>query len=88
MKVIVYLLGNNAQMPNVKGGPCVMLCISKLLKLDLKTSGTGYVTSQSIEKGQDLQEGRYTRTRIRTAVTTVNRGEYELIQAFERVICK
>ena len=43
-------------MPNVKVS-CVMLCISKLLKLDLKTSGTGYVTSQSIEKGQDLHEG-------------------------------
>lgn len=54
----IFLLGNNAQMPNVKGWSMRdVMHFSKLLKLDLKTSGTGYVTSQSIEKGQDLQEG-------------------------------
>ncbi len=54
----IFLLGNNAQMPNVKGWSMRdVMYFSKLLKLDLKTSGTGYVTSQSIEKGQDLQEG-------------------------------
>lgn len=45
-------------MPNVKGWSMRdVMDFSKLLKLDLKTSGTGYVTSQSIEKGQDLKEG-------------------------------
>ncbi|MBS9803539.1 penicillin-binding protein [Bacillus toyonensis] len=54
----IFLLGNNAQMPNVKGWSMRdIMYFSKLLKLDLKTSGTGYVTSQSIEKGQDLREG-------------------------------
>ncbi|PER08589.1 dihydropteridine reductase [Bacillus cereus] len=54
----IFLLGNNAQMPNVKGWSMRdVMYFSKLLKLDLKTSGTGYVTSQSIEKGQDLHEG-------------------------------
>lgn len=54
----IFLLGNNAQMPNVKGWSMRdIMYFSKLVKLDLKTSGTGYVTSQSIEKGQDLREG-------------------------------
>ncbi|MED2216828.1 PASTA domain-containing protein, partial [Bacillus thuringiensis] len=54
----IFLLGNNAHMPNVKGWSMRdVMYFSKLLKLDLKTSGTGYVTSQSIEKGQGLQEG-------------------------------
>ncbi|OLR22203.1 penicillin-binding protein [Bacillus cereus] len=54
----IFLLGNNAQMPNIKGWSMRdVMYFSKLLKLDLKTSGTGYVTSQSIEKGQNLQEG-------------------------------
>ncbi|OSM12850.1 dihydropteridine reductase [Bacillus toyonensis] len=54
----IFLLGNNAKMPNIKGWSMRdVMYFSKLLNLDLKTSGTGYVTNQSIEKGQDLQEG-------------------------------
>lgn len=54
----IFLLGNNAKMPNIKGWSMRdVMYFSKLLKLDLKTSGTGYVTNQSIEKGKDLQEG-------------------------------
>ena len=69
-------------MPNVKGWCTRDVMYSKLLKLDLKTSGTGYVTSQSIEKRTRFTRRRYTRNKIRTAVTTVNRGEYKLIQVF------
>ena len=54
----IFLLGNNAKMPNLKGWSMRdVMHFSKLLKLDLKTLGTGYVTSQSIERGQDIQEG-------------------------------
>ena len=54
----LFLLGNNAKMPNLQGWSMRdVMYFSKLLKLDLKTSGTGYVTSQSIEKGQVIQEG-------------------------------
>lgn len=54
----IFLLGNNAKMPNLQGWSMRdVMYFSKLLKLDLKTTGTGYVTSQSIEKGQDIQEG-------------------------------
>ncbi|AIW84975.1 penicillin binding transpeptidase domain protein [Bacillus mycoides] len=54
----ILLVGSNVKMPNLKGWSMRdVMYFSKLLKLDLKTSGMGYVTSQSIEKGQDLQEG-------------------------------
>ncbi|MDM5239380.1 penicillin-binding protein [Bacillus cereus] len=54
----IFLLGNHAKMPNLKGWSMRdVMYFSKLLKLDLKTSGTGYVMSQSIEKGQNIQEG-------------------------------
>ncbi|MES5893955.1 MULTISPECIES: penicillin-binding protein [Bacillus cereus group] len=54
----IFLVGNNVEMPNLKGWSMRdVMYFSKLLKLDLKTAGMGYVTSQSIEKGQDLQEG-------------------------------
>lgn len=54
----IFLVGNNVKMPNLKGWSMRdVMYLSKLFKLDLKTTGTGYVTSQSIEKGQDLQEG-------------------------------
>ncbi|PGM95974.1 penicillin-binding protein [Bacillus cereus] len=54
----IFLVGNNLEMPNLKGWSMRdVMYFSKLLKLDLKTAGMGYVTSQSIEKGQDLQEG-------------------------------
>ncbi|RAN78374.1 penicillin-binding protein [Bacillus sp. SRB_331] len=54
----ILLVGSNVKMPNLKGWSMRdVMYFSKLLKLDLKTSGIGYVTSQSIEKGQDLQEG-------------------------------
>ncbi len=54
----IFLLGNNATMPNLQGWSMRdVMYFSKLLKLDLKTSGTGYVTSQSIKKGQAIQEG-------------------------------
>ncbi|MGR5910243.1 PASTA domain-containing protein [Bacillus pacificus] len=54
----IFLLGNNATMPNLQGWSMRdVMYFSKLLKLDLKTSGTGYVTNQSIEKGQAIQEG-------------------------------
>ncbi len=57
-EIVIFLLGNNAKMPNIKGWSMRdVMYFSKLLKLDLKTSGTGYVTNQSIEKGKDLQEG-------------------------------
>ncbi|TKH10608.1 penicillin-binding protein, partial [Bacillus wiedmannii] len=54
----IFLLGKNAIMPNLQGWSMRdVMYFSKLLKLDLKTTGTGYVTSQSVEKGQDIQEG-------------------------------
>lgn len=54
----IFLVGNNVKMPSLKGWSMRdVMYLSKLFKLDLKTTGTGYVTSQSIEKGQDLQEG-------------------------------
>ncbi|OAK28586.1 dihydropteridine reductase [Bacillus wiedmannii] len=54
----IFLLGKNAIMPNLQGWSMRdVMYFSKLLKLDLKTTGTGYVTSQSIEKGHDIQEG-------------------------------
>ncbi|PFB92784.1 dihydropteridine reductase [Bacillus cereus] len=54
----IFLLGNNVKMPNLKGWSMRdVMYFSKLLKLDLKTIGTGYVTGQSIEKGQVIQEG-------------------------------
>ncbi|HDR5194720.1 TPA: penicillin-binding protein, partial [Bacillus anthracis] len=54
----IFLLGKNATMPNLQGWSMRdVMYFSKLLKLDLKTSGTGYVTSQSIKKGQAIQEG-------------------------------
>lgn len=54
----IFLVGNNVKMPNLKGWSMRdVMYFSKLLKLDLKTTGTGYVTSQSIEKGQYIQEG-------------------------------
>ena len=38
-------------MPNLQGWSMRdVMYFSKLLKLDLKTSGTGYVTNQNIEK--------------------------------------
>ncbi|PGO23445.1 dihydropteridine reductase [Bacillus cereus] len=54
----IFLVGNNVEMPNLKGWSMRdVMYFSKLLKLDLKTIGTGYVTGQSIEKGQVIQEG-------------------------------
>ncbi|QWH17888.1 PASTA domain-containing protein [Bacillus mycoides] len=54
----IFLVGNNVKMPNLKGWSMRdVMYFSKLLKLDLKTTGTGYVSSQSIEKGQYIQEG-------------------------------
>ncbi|QWG28359.1 penicillin-binding protein [Bacillus mycoides] len=54
----IFLVGNNVKMPNLKGWSMRdVMYFSKLLKLDLKTTGTGYVTSQSIENGQYIQEG-------------------------------
>ncbi|OFD59788.1 dihydropteridine reductase [Bacillus mycoides] len=54
----IFLVGNNVKMPNLKGWSMRdVMYFSKLLKLDLKTTGTGYVTSQNIEKGQYIQEG-------------------------------
>ncbi|PFU41354.1 dihydropteridine reductase [Bacillus cereus] len=54
----IFLLGSNVKMPNLKGWSMRdVMYFSKLLKLDLKTIGTGYVTGQSIEKGQVIQEG-------------------------------
>ncbi|MGG0261715.1 penicillin-binding protein [Bacillus mycoides] len=54
----IFLVGNNVKIPNLKGWSMRdVMYFSKLLKLDLKTTGTGYVTSQSIEKGQYIQEG-------------------------------
>ncbi|MEH7458809.1 penicillin-binding protein [Bacillus sp. JJ1127] len=54
----IFLVGSNVKMPNLKGWAMRdVMYLSKILKLDLKTTGTGYVTSQSIEKGKDLQEG-------------------------------
>ncbi len=77
----IFLLGNNATMPNLQGWSMRdVMYFSKLLKLDLKTSGTGYVTNQSIEKRTSYTRRRYIRTRIRTTVTTVSRGKYKLIQ--------
>ncbi|WP_242311431.1 penicillin-binding protein [Bacillus cereus group sp. BfR-BA-01331] len=54
----IFLVGSNVKMPNLKGWSMRdVMYFSKLLKLDLKTTGTGYVTSQSIEKEQYIQEG-------------------------------
>ncbi|MGG0723661.1 penicillin-binding transpeptidase domain-containing protein [Bacillus mycoides] len=54
----IFLVGSNVKMPNLKGWSMRdVMYFSKLLKLDVKTTGTGYVTSQSIEKGQYIQEG-------------------------------
>lgn len=54
----IFLVGSNVKMPNLKGWSMRdVMYFSKLLKLDLKTTGTGYVTSQSIEKGEYIQEG-------------------------------
>ncbi|WP_219375790.1 penicillin-binding protein [Bacillus mycoides] len=54
----IFLVGNNVEMPNLKGWSMRdVMYFSKLLKLDLKTTGAGYVTSQSIENGQYIQEG-------------------------------
>ncbi|WP_426952145.1 penicillin-binding transpeptidase domain-containing protein [Bacillus mycoides] len=56
--VRIFLVGNNVKMPNLKGWSMRdVMYFSKLLKLNLKTTGAGYVTSQSIEKGQEIQEG-------------------------------
>lgn len=54
----IFLVGNNVKMPNIEGWSMRdVMDLSKVLQLNLKTTGSGYVSKQSIEKGQDLKVG-------------------------------
>lgn len=54
----IFLVGNNIKMPNIQGWSMRdVIYLSKVLQLNLKTEGSGYVSNQSIEQGQDLKEG-------------------------------
>ncbi|WP_459499764.1 penicillin-binding protein [Bacillus sp. C1] len=54
----VFLVGDNPLMPNVQGWALRdVMNLAKTLNLNLKPSGTGYVTEQSVAEGTPLQAG-------------------------------
>lgn len=54
----IFLVGNNVKMPNIQGWSMRdVVDLSKILQLNLKTTGSGYVSNQSIEKGHDIKVG-------------------------------
>ncbi|MGF9965618.1 penicillin-binding protein [Bacillus rhizoplanae] len=53
----IFLVGNQPKMPNINGWALRdVMNLAKTLNLDLKLSGTGYVTEQSIAEGTPLKE--------------------------------
>ncbi|MEI4803042.1 penicillin-binding transpeptidase domain-containing protein [Bacillus sp. NPDC077411] len=53
----VFLVGNQPKMPNINGWALRdVMNLAKILNLDLKLSGTGYVTEQSVAEGTPLKE--------------------------------
>ena len=53
----VFLVGDQPKMPNINGWALRdVMNLAKTLNLDLKLSGTGYVTEQSIAEGTPLKE--------------------------------
>ncbi|EJR53482.1 penicillin-binding protein [Bacillus paramycoides] len=54
----VFLVGDKPTMPNIQGWALRdVMNLAKTLKLNLKPSGTGYVTEQSVAEGTLLQPG-------------------------------
>lgn len=54
----IFLVGDNPMMPNISGWALRdVMNLAKMLNLDLESSGTGYVTEQSIAEGTPLKEG-------------------------------
>ncbi|WP_243523989.1 penicillin-binding protein [Bacillus pseudomycoides] len=54
----VFLVGDKSLMPNVQGWALRdVMNLAKTLNLNLKPSGTGYVTEQSVAEGTPLQPG-------------------------------
>lgn len=54
----VFLVGDKPTMPNIQGWALRdVMNLAKTLQLNLKPSGTGYVTEQSVAEGTLLQPG-------------------------------
>ena len=54
----VFLVGDKPTMPNIQGWALRdVMNLAKTLQLNLKPSGTGYVTEQSVAEGTLLQHG-------------------------------
>ncbi|WP_426980213.1 penicillin-binding protein [Bacillus pseudomycoides] len=54
----VFLVGDKPLMPNIQGWALRdVMNLAKMLNLNLKPSGTGYVTEQSVAEGTPLQAG-------------------------------
>ena len=54
----VFLVGDKPTMPNIQGWALRdVMNLAKTLKLNLKPTGTGYVTEQSVPEGTLLQPG-------------------------------
>lgn len=65
----VFLVGDKPTMPNIQGWALRdVMNLAKTLKLNLKPTGTGYVTEQSVAEGTLLQP--YDRVRCNTCTAT------------------
>lgn len=54
----IFLVGEQPKMPNIQGWALRdVMNLAKTLNLNLKPSGTGYVTEQNVEEGALLQPG-------------------------------
>ncbi len=71
----VFLVGDKPTMPNIQGWALRdVMNLAKTLQLNLKPSGTGYVTEQSVAEGTLLQPGTEFRCHTRTATRTTARS--------------
>ncbi|KEK20911.1 dihydropteridine reductase [Bacillus manliponensis] len=61
----IFLVGENPTMPNIVGWALRdVMNLAKTLHLELESSGTGYVTEQSIAEGTALKEGDVLRVNL------------------------
>ncbi|MEH7463193.1 penicillin-binding transpeptidase domain-containing protein [Bacillus thuringiensis] len=74
----VFLVGNQPKMPNINGWALRdVMNLAKILNLDLKLSGTGYVTEQSVAEGTPLQERTQVEVKLEPPLEPQQEAEQE-----------